>query len=351
MILLKKLLRWALALWLLLLAVGGGGTALAVLWPDPTFAPLPPPTPEEVAAFAKKLEQPYATAARRFTMPDGGSLAAQLFAAEGPLTILFVHGVLASSYSHNRDCGLLREATGAEVVAIDLRGHGASSGAPGDTAYAGQYEDDLGEVVRQLRAEHPERKLILAGHSMGGGIALRYAEKVGAGKLPAVDGYLLFAPHLGLRSQTTQTEATAESRRMVRVHVPRLLALAFLDAVGVHSFNGLRVLFFNLPEGFPVRSYTFRASAGIHPDDHRRALAAVDRPLLLVAGSADEAFKAEFYPEEIGNAGEVVLVPGANHDGVVGDARALATVAAWLEGSVGQGPRSTATPKIERLQR
>lgn len=300
-----------------------------VFWGDPEFPPLPKPTPEEMAAFAARFEQPYPAEKREFKMRDGVKLAAQDFPAESDTTIVFVHGVLASSFPHNRSSGLLREATSAEVIAVDLRGHGASGGAPGDVSYIGQYEDDVADVIREVRSRKPMGRVILAGHSMGGGIALRYAMKLGA---PPVDGYLLFAPHLGPKSPTTPMEATPEGASFVRIHLPRILGLALFNSLGIKSFNGLHTLFFNLPEELPLRSYSYRAMVGMHPADHAPALAAIDKPLLVVVGSKDEAFRADQYETTVRrhSQGEVAVVEGASHDGVLEDSRALAAVQRWV---------------------
>lgn len=65
-----------------------------------------------------------------------------------------------------------QEATQAEVFAIDLRGHGKSDGKDGDVDYINQYADDLADIVSAIRKQKPKGKIIIAGHSMGGGVAL-----------------------------------------------------------------------------------------------------------------------------------------------------------------------------------
>lgn len=169
--------------------------------------------------------------------------------------------------------------------------------------------------------------MILAGHSMGGGIALRYAEKPG---LPPVDGYLLLAPHLGAKSSTTRSEASPAEVEMLKVHIPRILGLVVMNCFRITAFNGLRTLFFNLPPELPLHSYSFRAMASMTPVDHGSALAAVQVPLLLVAGSKDEAFVANAYEAEIRGHGTVTIIPDATHDGVMTDARTMAAVHAWM---------------------
>lgn len=310
-----------------------------ILWSDPQFTQPMEVSPEALEEWLAGFEQPYPAAARSFRMRDGTTLAAQYLAAGSQTTVVYVHGVLGASLRLNRSSGLLREATGGEVVAVDLRGHGASGGPPGDTAYIGQYEDDLGDVVREIRAAQPGGKVILAGHSMGGGIALRYAMKPG---LPPVDGYLLLAPHLGHQSPTTRTEAAEPGAEALAVHVPRLLGLVLMNTVRITGFNGLHTLFFNLPSEVPLRSYSFRAMASMTPADHRPALASVRVPLLVVVGSRDEAFEAEEYEAVVRahSRGTVVLVPDATHESVLRDPRTMAAVASWAGGLWAAGPTS-----------
>lgn len=306
-----------------------------ILWSDPTFAKPPDVSPEALAAADISFDQPYPVETRRFRMRDGTVLSSQYLKKEGArTTVVLVHGVLSSSFPLNRDSGLLREATGAEVIAIDLRGHGASGGVPGDVDYIGQYEDDLADVIREIRARQPGGKIILAGHSMGGGIALRYAQRPG---VPPVDGYLLFAPYLGWSSPTTRKEAdpnAAGGAEFLKVHLSRILGLKLLNAAGITAFNGLRTEIFNLPPEVPLRSYSYRAMENGAPEDYRAALKAVYAPLLVIVGSRDEAFIADHYVGVIDHysQGKVVVVPDATHNGVLHDGRALAAVTAWTRG-------------------
>jgi alpha-beta hydrolase superfamily lysophospholipase len=375
----RVLTRGLIALAALIAAVFGW-TFVMILWSDPVFTAAPDLSPGALAAAGISFEQPYPAAQRSFRMHDGTILAAQyLPATSGELpvtrgelpaasgdsrkneattttTVVYVHGILGCSFLLNRSSGLLREAAGvgpgglAEVIAIDLRGHGSSAGRPGDVDYIGQYEDDLGEVIREVRATRPGGRVILAGHSMGGGIALRYAVRASERRVPPVDGYLLFAPYLGWEAPTTRRESPPEAEqasgqgrerssargragaRFMQVHVPRIIGLKILNGFGITAFNGLRVEFFNLPPDLPLRSYSYRAMEDGAPSDYRTALAAVRAPLLVVAGSRDEAFKADEYgPVVRGEShGTVTIVADATHNSVVNDPRTMAAVKAWV---------------------
>mgnify|MGYP001799170600 CR=1 FL=1 len=135
----------------------------------------------------------------------------------------------------NRSAGQVREAKKAEVIAVDFRGHGQSEGNAGDVDYIEQYADDLIDVISTIKKNKPNGKIIIAGHSMGGGIALRYAMKNNA---PSVDGYLLFAPLLGdnapTLAQSTAIAAT-NSETFLKIHIERIIGCELYNSLGVHK--------------------------------------------------------------------------------------------------------------------
>lgn len=62
-----------------------------------------------------------------------------------------------------------------EVFALDLRGHGPQAERRGDVKYVGQLEDDLADFIQFLRADRPNLRVTILGHSSGGGLAIRFA--------------------------------------------------------------------------------------------------------------------------------------------------------------------------------
>jgi alpha-beta hydrolase superfamily lysophospholipase len=82
---------------------------------------------------------------------------------------------------------------GAAVYGLDHAGHGHSDGERALIADFNLVVDDLHLLVEQARAEHPGRPLVLLGHSMGGLIATRYAQRHGDG----LAGLVLSAPLVG----------------------------------------------------------------------------------------------------------------------------------------------------------
>jgi alpha-beta hydrolase superfamily lysophospholipase len=90
--------------------------------------------------------------------------------------VLIVHGYAehGGRYGHVADA-LTRN--GATVYAEDHLGHGRSDG---ERALVTDFEhvvDDLGTLAEIARSEHPGLPLILVGHSMGGLLAARFAQR------------------------------------------------------------------------------------------------------------------------------------------------------------------------------
>lgn len=299
---------------------------------EPTFKPYEPKPIDPQALADMGFEQVYESIPVKIRVRDGKDLFAQKFTSQSNVTILLLHGMLSSSYTMNKMAGLLREASNAEVIAIDLRGHGQSAGRPGDVEYIDQFADDLSDIINILKKEKPKSKIILAGHSMGGGIAIRYAQKK---ESLHVDGYLLFAPLLGHTSPTLPTTTTveAQSEPFMKIHFDRIIGLKMFNGLGVHTYDSLNVLFFNLPPGMPLTQYSYRSNVSMAPDDYKDGLKAVKKPMLVIVGDKDEAFVASEFKPAITqySTGEIVLIEGSTHNGVRHSSTAMDAVKSWVK--------------------
>ncbi len=313
------LLVGLLVLWLVV-ALG------LVAWPSPHFS-----ADAEVVSAGPPSVAPAGAEATMFRMRDGASLAAIRFASDGPLVIVLVHGILASSAPYLGLCAELRRRTGAEVIALDLRGHGRSEGARGAVAHIDQYGEDLSDVLTALRQQKASARILVAGHSMGGGILLRYAEMH---RTPLVDGYLLFAPLLGPRAPT-MTDAPpsrAEGREPAAVVWPRIVGLAMLNALHVRALNYLPVLLFHTRPDEPRSDYSFAALMSMAPHDYRAAMRADGLPLLVLVGANDELFRASRFAEIVAlhSHGETLVIDGQDHNSVCVSEPALARATAFI---------------------
>ena len=273
------------------------------------------------------FEQPYQSEAIKIEMRDGIQIHGQKYSYSTQRTVLFLHGALGSSYTNNKVSGLLRENLQAEVIAIDLRGHGQSEGSPGDIATSNQYAEDLEDLIGAIKKDRPSQKIILAGHSMGGGIILRHAETFGPSQ---VDGYLLFAPNFGTNAPTSSQDFDIQNN-FLKIHLSRGMGLYMLNYLGIHEYDSLKVVFYNLPEQMPLRSYTYRSMQASFPMDYRKSLRAIDKPLLVLIGSKDEAFIAELYAPIIKSysKGDFYLIQGETHSGIRHNEEAMKKVQEW----------------------
>ena len=88
--------------------------------------------------------------------------------------LCLVHGYGEHSGRYHHVAQALTDA-GYAVVGLDLRGHGESDGARGDTpSYNEQSLDDIGTLIRAAQTQLPGLPTFIYCHSMGGGMGLAY---------------------------------------------------------------------------------------------------------------------------------------------------------------------------------
>jgi alpha-beta hydrolase superfamily lysophospholipase len=138
-----------------------------------------------------------------FRAEDGQALFAREWLPEPSqytrAAVILVHGIgeHCGRYAHVAAFFLRHDIA---TLGFDLRGHGLSHGARGDTSSYRQLLDDIALRVRHARALWPDRKVILYGHSLGGNLAINYVLRRMVpfpGKDP-VDGVIASGPELRL---------------------------------------------------------------------------------------------------------------------------------------------------------
>jgi alpha-beta hydrolase superfamily lysophospholipase len=260
---------------------------------------------------------------------NGSLLPVRVYGSSGVEAWILLHG----SGHHSAYLAPLAEGLadgGAAVYTPDLRGHGADPERRGDVDSIDQLEDDLADLVAWVRERHPGGALRIAGHSSGGGLALRFA---GGAYGRRADGYALLAPFL---AHDAPTMRGGSAGGWARARVGRIVLLSILNGFGVHAFDDSVVITFRMPEavrdGTETLAYTHRLNVGYAPRSWAADLAAAPAPLLVLVGSLDEAFAADRFEAAIrGHAPEakVHLVEGATHLGLVGDPRTAEHLIAW----------------------
>ncbi len=123
----------------------------------------------------------------------GGRLHVQVWDRPEPSHLVAIaHGYGEHIGRYDHVAAALRR-DGATVVGADHVGHGRSEG---ERALIADFEpvvEDLHLVIEAVRGDHPELPLVLLGHSMGGLVATRYAQRHGV----ELAGLVLSAPLVG----------------------------------------------------------------------------------------------------------------------------------------------------------
>ncbi len=123
----------------------------------------------------------------------GGSLYARSWEHHDPSHVVVIahgYGEHIGRYEH---VAVAFGEQGAAVHGVDHVGHGHSEGPRAAIADFDLVADDLHRLVEEVRAENPGLPLVLVGHSMGGLIATRYAQRYG----DVLAGMVLSAPLVG----------------------------------------------------------------------------------------------------------------------------------------------------------
>lgn len=277
--------------------------------------------PGEGLDFSGTLESQSATPQPQtsISMRDGFEAQVRRYetdAADAPLIVL-VHG---SGWHGLQFDALARQLSKtADVIVPDLRGHGAKPGARGDVAYVNQFEDDLADLITAVAKTG--QKVVLGGHSSGGGLVVRFA---GGKHGDLLDGAVLMAPFLKYDAPTTRQNSGGWAHTLTR----RIIGLSMLNSVGITALNHLKIIQFRMPQAVldgplgntATTSYSYRLNTGFAPrSDYLKDIAALPQ-FVLVAGSADEAFDAALYEPTISavnDKGRYVIAEGIGHLDIV----------------------------------
>lgn len=114
-----------------------------------------------------------------FSEGTRGRLALHIWSNDSASFIAVIaHGLAehAGRYDHVADALV---GAGAVVYAPDHWGHGKSAGEPGVVDDVDAIVEDLSLLIRRARSRHVGLPLVLIGHSLGGIIATRYAQRHG----------------------------------------------------------------------------------------------------------------------------------------------------------------------------
>ncbi|KAA0081078.1 alpha/beta hydrolase [Mycolicibacterium sp. P9-64] len=253
-----------------------------------------------------------------------GSDGTQLFFKEwgtGP-AVVFCHGWPLSSDAWDVELKLFAD-NGFRAIAHDRRGHGRS-----EHTWTGNdmdaYAADLAAVIDGLGLSN----VVVVGHSTGGGEALRYAVRHGAGRVRKVVTVGAVPPVMlrsDLNPQGTPLATFDEIRARIladRSQYWTELASAFygFNRVGAHVSQGL-IDHFWLQGMRAGLASVYDCVAAFSETDFTQDLKDLDVPILIAHGDDDQIVPihdAASKSAELVRYGTLRVYPGASH-GIYGD--------------------------------
>ena len=123
-------------------------------------------------------------------------------AGEPRAVVVLAHGYGEHARRYDHVAQRFGEA-GLATYALDHRGHGRAGGKRVRVRHMTEFVSDFGELVQIARQENPDRKVIVLGHSMGGGIVFAYGVQHAA----AYDLMVLSGPAIAAHTGVSKAKA------------------------------------------------------------------------------------------------------------------------------------------------
>jgi non-heme chloroperoxidase len=251
-----------------------------------------------------------------FVLSDGYKLTFRHYRAQQGRETAFVlvHGSAGYGGQFHAIAQALRVQHDIDVYTLDMRGHGAAAAQRGHGVHdPNRLCEDLQQFLETVATRFP--KVVLGGHSTGGGLVLR---SIRNGIDDVVSGYVFLAPYLGLGSPIMRPHFGG----WVHIKIGLLAGIFVANFFGIRSFNDARVISFDLtscPDAWrytPLWSFNMLLAFGPDIWSANALPIARDKPVLVLAGSADQCFVSRNYSKaftSLAPHSKVVIVDGCGH--------------------------------------
>jgi pimeloyl-ACP methyl ester carboxylesterase len=216
--------------------------------------------------------------------------------SSGRVPLILIHGA-GGSYLHWPP--EIRHHAGGDILAIDLPGHGASSGEGMQSiaAYA--------RVVHQFALDMGLEQVVLAGHSMGSAVALQ----VSLDHPDRVSGVILVGSGAKLRVHPQLLEYCASAETYPQV-VSQVLDWSFSPEVDQKLVNLAGQRMAEVPPGVMLSDFT-----ACNAFDIREQVGEINPPTLIICGEDDRmtpVWFSQYLAGEI-EGSRLEVIPGAGH--------------------------------------
>jgi pimeloyl-ACP methyl ester carboxylesterase len=258
-------------------------------------------------------------AERTVTVRDGVRLAVRdQNPARAEATVVLLHGLCLDQGTW---AGQIRQLTRQwgeriRIISFDHRGHGRSDVASRRTYCLDQLADDLADVLEALDVSGP---LTLAGHSMGGMVALTYLARQPAQRPVDPTGLVLVATAAGRLAERGVARLLASPAADIVCGLAefapqraiRLLSRPVLAALAFQAGPELRGTLSTLMTTALSATTSLNAAIGFLPSlrsyDQISALASISAKTIVLSGGADVITPASHAREM------TAAIPGAEH--------------------------------------
>jgi pimeloyl-ACP methyl ester carboxylesterase len=225
--------------------------------------------------------------------------------------VVLLHGYLLTGEAWRPLSDLLSETF--RVISVDVPGHGGS-GVAGET----HTMEFIAEAVRAVLNNNGEKKVLLAGHSMGGYAALAFAEKY-PGMLA---GYVLFHSHPyadapeGVQKRKREIEVVRAGKK--NMMYPANISMMFAER-NLETMPAALTKLKKLASGNPAEGIVALLNGMILRPQRTSIIEKGEVPLLWILGRGDRYFSPETALRGIkipANA-KVVILENSGHLGFI----------------------------------
>ncbi len=269
---------------------------------------------------------------QRFQARDGDWLSYRVYNTKNSFNNNKILILLHGSSGHGEYLNYLaRHLSGNDICKVyvpNLRGHYLSGRHRGDCEYIGQIEDDIVDLINKF--EKDNKNIFLGGHSLGGGLAIRFA---GSKYNDVIKGYVLLAPAIPNSAVLKNNNAGG----WANLHKLRNIGLVIFNFFGITGLNSLPILDFNKPgltwTGKETLTYSYRLMHSLMPRifDLKKDFAGLKNKFILLVGSEDEAGNPDKYSDVIRDAGDAIrILPCLNHRDIIQDPEAVEIIGDWI---------------------